>query len=148
VVVAVQETWQGRDLPVLEAIVQAADEHGFVDVRNLDVGGLDREAVKRAVVALVGEDPPFFTGVEGGAGGRYELIMGVTGHARRAAKAWPSPETLADRLIAELARAADSAEDEQTRSRLRRIAVWFGSAGRDVLVAAMGQAMAAGTLGA
>jgi hypothetical protein len=39
-VVAVQETWQGRDLPVLEAIVQAADEHGFVDVRNLDVGGL------------------------------------------------------------------------------------------------------------
>lgn len=145
---AVQDTWGSRDLPVLEAIVLASDERGYVDVRNLTVAGLDADNVKRAVVALAGEDPPFFTGTEGSAGGRYELIMGVTGHARRAVNAWPSPETLADRLIAELNRAADAAEDDETRGRLRRTASWFGSAGRDTLVAAMGQAMAAGAMGA
>jgi hypothetical protein len=75
------------------------------------------------------------------------MVMGVTGHARRAVRAWPSPVTLADRLIAELERAGEVAEDEETKTRLRRTAAWFGSAGRDILVAAVGQAMAARALG-
>lgn len=145
--VAVEDTWQNRDLPVLEAIVKASDQRGRVDVRNLDVPGLDRSEIRRAIVALVSEDPPYFTGTEGSAAGQHETIMGVTGHARRAVRAWPTAEALADRLLTELARAADAAEDEETRSRLQRTVAWFGSAGRDILVSAMGQAAAVGAMG-
>ena len=139
---AVQETWFSRDLPLLQAIVQEADRTGKpVDVRKLDIEGLDRADLKVAIRALAHEDPPFFTKIEGSMADRYESVISVTGYARRAAGTWPSVEVVAERLVEQLASAADDLEDEETRSRLKKTVKWLGSTGRGVLIAAVGQAL-------
>jgi hypothetical protein len=58
----------------------------------------------------------------------------ATAQARQAAGLWPTPESLADRLVAALAQAAERETNEERRGWLKRTAEWLGSAGRDVAV--------------
>lgn len=143
------ETWSTRDEPVLEAIVELLDAAArAVDPPELaERTGLDVESVRRAIIALAHEDPPFFTYSDFSAlNGPTDLrvIRNVTGHARRTVGAWPTPEMLADRLIAGIEQAANETDNEEEASRLRRTGQWFGAAGRDVLVNIISTAMTGG----
>jgi hypothetical protein len=62
------------------------------------------------------------------------LVGEPTGHARRAVGAWPTPESIADRLIGPLDEAADREPDPERKGWLRKAAAYLGNAGRDLAV--------------
>jgi hypothetical protein len=133
-----KDTWTDRDLPVLNAIVGMTEE-GADGIEPHEISsriGLPEDQVQRALQALADEHPPFFEASEATAAeGRIVLLVAnPTGYARRTVGAWPTAETLADRLTQALAKAADDEPDEEKRGWLRKTAAWFGSAGRDVAV--------------
>lgn len=130
-----ESTWESRDLPVLDAAVRYLDEHAgesFPQGYDLaEMTGLSNEDVTRALTALEHQyvriqktygDPKNWT------------VMAVYPGTREAVGQWPTPESLADRLVQAMAAAADQEPDEEKRGRLKTAASWFGNAGRDVLV--------------
>jgi hypothetical protein len=130
-----ESTWEPRDLPVLDAVVHYFEEHGgslrphVADIADLT--GISAEQVARAAQAL---DPAYLKlQMMGGGPGRY-IILGITDEARRAVGQWPSPEAVADRIVAELLEAANQEPDEGKRTKLRAAAETLGSFGRDLLV--------------
>jgi hypothetical protein len=146
----VQDTWTARDLPVLEAIVELADE-GSSQIRPnqiVDRTGLSSDLVMRALFALADDDPPHFTYVDGSSMGRRHIIAvkSPTGKARRAVGSWPTPEIMADRLIDALNQAAENEPDEARKGRLRQAASYIGSFGRDLLVEVMGSVISQGAV--
>lgn len=136
-VMPVDDTWANRDLPVLEAVVRWFDDADAGMMNWPDIvewSGLDEDSVKRALRALDSADPPYIN-VVGDASALYPTsLAGVTERARRAVGAWPTPERLADQLVAALNAAADAEDDPERSGWLRRTAAWFGTAGRDFAV--------------
>lgn len=133
-----EETWSPRDLPLLAAFVDLIDK-GATSVRPddlIDYTGFDAENVRRGMVALAHEDPPFFEYSNNASlvGDVLDSFRNPTGHARRTVGTWPTAENLADRIIAGLNEAAENSDDEEEASRLRRTGQWMGNAGRDVMV--------------
>lgn len=132
-----EDTWTNRDLPVLEAIVQMseADAAGFIDPAQIaQLCGLAESETQSALRALNGEVPPFVTDMRTSASGHIFLVGAPTGQARRAVGAWPTPESLADRLVRALDEAADREPDEERKGFLRKTASYLGNAGRDLAV--------------
>lgn len=128
------DTWTDRDAPVLQAIAELYDEQGEANEDEImERTGFDQTTVRRAVRALLGEDPPYFE-ASPSMDGDFGIIVNVTGHGRRAAGQWPTSERLADRITEAFAEVADHTDDEEQRSWLRRAGAWFGNAGRDVIV--------------
>jgi hypothetical protein len=129
-----EPTWQSRDLPVLDAIVQHFEKGGpdFPTVKHFaEATGLEVGEVYRAVMAL----SPTYLELSLSMGGEADTaIQGVTDAARRAVGQWPSPEEWADRIVRGLLDAADREPDQERRSRLRAVAEGLGDFGRDVLV--------------
>lgn len=130
-------TWETRDLPVLRAVVQIEDETGQ-PVEALQIGeatGLDDGAVQRALGALGREEPPFFDLIDDSslAGTHYFGAAGCTGHARRTVGSWPTPDNLADRIVAGLQDAADHAPTEEERGRARKLLDGATGVGKGVL---------------
>lgn len=119
-------TWETRDLPVLRAIVELSEEGvGNVPVESVaSRTGLDEETVRAAFLALEGEQPPFcrFSETQRLGGRRMDFARSPTGHARRTVGAWPTPENLADRIIAALVAEADREADPVRKSRLQHAA--------------------------
>ncbi len=62
------------------------------------------------------------------------MIGAPTGHARRAVGAWPTAETIADRLVSALDEAADREPDPERKGWLSKTAAYLGNAGRDLAV--------------
>ncbi len=94
------ETWTSRDLPVLTAIVEVFERTSRV-MRPDEIvqqSGLGADQVEAALRALEG-DPAFISKIERRASGGISLVGRPTGHARRAVGAWPTPESIADRLV-------------------------------------------------
>jgi hypothetical protein len=142
----VTSTWEDRDLPVLSAIVELSEtgDGGTILVDDLaSATGLDEAVVQKALQALADEYPPFFDYTDGSSmEGREILAVGSpTGHARRTVGAWPTPESLADRLVAALAQAADKEPDAEKRGWLKNAALYLASAGRDIAVDVAGAAL-------
>jgi hypothetical protein len=130
-----ESTWETRDLPVLDAVVRYFDEHDGPEIP--DVGtfakltGMEPDQVARAVRAL----SPRFLRIQMTMGGiMHAAIMGVTDDARLAVGQWPTPESVADRIVAALLEAADREPDERKRTKLRAAAETLGSFGRDLLI--------------
>ena len=125
------ETWTRRDLPVLTAIVEVFERTGRVMRPNeiVEQSGLDADQVETALRALEGEDPPFITKLERRASGGISLVGRPTGHARRAVGAWPTPEGIADGLVAALDEAADREPDPERKGWLHKTAAYLGNAG-------------------
>jgi hypothetical protein len=132
-----KSTWESRDLPVLDAVVDHFDEHGargelptaayFAERTGLDVAQVDR-----AVKAL---SPTYLQAVESlSEGPGHIAVSGITDAARRAVGQWPSPEVWADDIIRALLEAAERESDPERRSRLRATAEGLAGFGRDVLV--------------
>jgi len=130
-------TWETRDLPVLRAIIEASDEGtwqiGVDEIMSRTC--FDGETVQRALMALAGEQPPFFTYTDGSTmvGSFIVGVSNPTGHARRTVGTWPTAETWADRLIKALNEAADAEPDPERKGKLRRAAEAVGSLGGQVL---------------
>lgn len=143
-----QDTWATRDLPVLEAVVELFDD-GEWRVSGAQIAertGLAEDVVQRAFFALVNEDPPLFKYIDTSSlvGPEIGWVYEPSGEARRRVGAWPTPESLADRLVQAMERAADSEPDEEKRSKLRHTASYLSSVGRDVLVEVIGSVIARG----
>lgn len=127
------DTWHNRDLPVLDAAVTGVDEDQFVDDSTIvRATGLSEEDVQRALRALASDNLIKHGPVL--ADGSITLVTGVSGRARRAVGAWPTPETAADRMIAALEQIAANTDDEDTRSRVRKILEGLGGSGRQIAV--------------
>lgn len=131
-----RDTWSDRDLPVLNAIVETFEESGpglspeQITART----GLDARTVQLALTALESEQPPFLSQLERVMSGHVVFIGAPTGHARRAVGAWPTAETIADRLVGALDEAAEREPDEERKGFLRKAAAYLGNAGRDLAV--------------
>lgn len=129
-------TWDVRDFRVLEAIVQIAEGTGTDSVTAAQIAShtdLDDKTVQAALRALSSEDPPFFT-PQGTWGSGILRASNPTGHARRAVGAWPTAESLSDQLIAKLESAANDEADDGKKSKLKQLAEFFATGGRDLLV--------------
>lgn len=64
----------------------------------------------------------------GAQGWRVERVFG---RAMQVVGAWPTPDSLAERILSELRTAADEADDEPTRSRLRTALAVLGQGAVD-----------------
>lgn len=130
-----ESTWEQRDLPVLDAIVRYFDEDDSAEIPDVEtfaeITGMDPGQVGRAVRAL----SPRFVKTGPGLGGLTEVpIMGITDEARQVVGQWPTPESVADRIVAALLEAADREPDERKRTKLRAAADALGGFSRDLLV--------------
>lgn len=130
-----ESTWERRDLPILEAVVRLFDERPdvvSVTIKGIaDLTGMQPIEVYAAAKAL---SPTYLTLQEMMAPPEHHRIRGVTDSARRAVGQWPSPEAVADRIVAALLEAADQEPDERKRTKLRAAAETLGSFGRDLLI--------------
>ena len=144
----VQDTWATRDLPVLKAVVELFDggEWRVGGAQVAERTGLAEDVVQRAFFALANEDPPLFKYIDTSslAGPEIGWVYEPSGEARRRVGAWPTPESLADRLVQAMDQVAESEPDEEKRSKLRNAAVYLGSAGRDMLVQVAATAVSRG----
>jgi hypothetical protein len=135
------DTWTDRDLPVLMALVEQFDDPAVDQVRPAEVvalTGLDEDAVLRALTALCEARPAYLDCITLGEQRAPAIITGISAMARQAVGAWPSPETVVDRLVEALTRAAEQEQDPERRSRLQQTALWLGGALRDVAVQVAG----------
>jgi hypothetical protein len=144
-----ESTWESRDLPVLETIVRLYDETGSSpDPSEISEAlGLEGGEVQRALRALEHEQPSFVTRFDKVLTSRIVGIGAPTGHARRVVGAWPTPEGLADRIIAALNEAANNETDETKKGKLRRAAEAVAGVGRDILTDVTAQVITKGMYG-
>ncbi|GAA1691942.1 hypothetical protein GCM10009745_41660 [Kribbella yunnanensis] len=144
-----ESTWESRDLPVLEAIVRLYEETGtLMSPSRIGVtAGVPESDVQKALRALQHNDPPYITKLSKQGNGDVYLVGAPTGHARRTVGAWPTPDALADRIIAALNEAADNEPDEVKKGKLRRAAEAVAGVGRDILTDVTAQVITKGMYG-
>lgn len=130
-------TWETRDYRVLLAAAEMLDRTGGGPVEVTDLSSrtnLSEEDVIRAVVALDQGDY-IHARVERGMGGGLPWVIatGLTDRGRRAVGLWPSSDS-GEALVAALFLAAEQAQSQEDKSRLRRAAESLGGVGRDLMV--------------
>jgi DNA-binding PadR family transcriptional regulator len=141
----VPDYWATRDLPVLTSIVRRVEATGVANKSDIQSDtGLDDSTLDRSIRALQ-EDGYCETYFEGG--GNFG-VMSITGRARRTVGAWPSPESLVERLTTALRQQLADAPTEEQKTRVRKALEIVTGVTREVLVNAAGSALgqAAGTL--
>jgi hypothetical protein len=136
----------GPDVPFIwpqdHTVLRSATAHVITDdfctLEQLTADtGLTETEVDRSVRRL--RDNGYLTANFYG-GGDLDIST-ITGNGLTAAGAWPSPETLADRLLAAVEAGMANASTEDERSRWRKLRDGLASAGRDVVVGAAGGAL-------
>jgi hypothetical protein len=139
----VEPTWDRYDRPVLGAVIRYIEDHHFrLMPQAYDLAPqLDMEAedVGKALLRLNGE---YLKTVAVGGGLSQVLVEKVHSDARRAVGQWPSPEEIAEDLVARLQAAADVEPDPGKRSKLRQTAAFLGSGGKDLLIGVLGSVIA------
>jgi hypothetical protein len=132
---AVPPTWEDRDLPVLRAVVEIYEQTmTLVSVSQIEeFTGFSQGDVQRAVRALADSKEDFFE-ADLEFDGTTMKVKPPTGAARRAAGNWPTPDALADRLVAAFNQAADEAATLEQRSKLKELGLWAAGAGRALVV--------------
>ncbi|WP_205874434.1 hypothetical protein [Mycobacterium camsae] len=137
-----EDTWANRDLPVLQAVVQIYEETGRHLTRARDIArktGFDEDTTQRALRAL--QTVPFFEKGPTAMGGQVIAVGPPIGTAYQVAGAWPTPESMVERLIAAFEAAANDEQlDEPERTRARKILDGLLSGGSKIAIAALGSA--------
>jgi hypothetical protein len=142
-----EATWENRDLPVLDAAVQFLEDPerrgSLPEASDLaEVTGLTIDDVGRALNALGDE----YLQVEKTLGGyAHWAVSRVYPSGRRAVGQWPTPENLAERIVATLEQAAENEPDEERRSRLQQAASVLGSGARDLFIGVLASVIARGS---
>lgn len=131
--------WETEHGPTLAAVVHELDasEHPVTLRDVMARTGLDASTVFRAMRALEHDDlvewnpssPP-----------ESSRTTRASGDARRIVGTWPSAENMADRLLAELLRLSETADDVATKGLAKRSAEALGGFSRDTLIALIGAA--------
>lgn len=132
-----EETWNSRDLPVLDAVVTLLDESpgGMLLGRAIaERTAMDDRTVESALYAL---SPTYVIlgrqmAAEGGVD--LQVIDSVTAEARRTVGQWPIAESLVDQLAAGLRGAAEHENDPDQKQRLGDIARGLGGAAKSVAI--------------
>ncbi len=134
----VDDTWTAYELPILAYLVERFESADTHDVQVAEIAqtlNLSPADVGRSLRKLADAAPPYVKAFAPAAEFRDpDMIYDVTERARRAVGQWPTPESVADRLVAVLSEAAEREPDDERRGFLRRTAAWFGGAGRDFAV--------------
>lgn len=128
-----QDTWAGRERPLLEAIAAGEAEH-VRDVNTewmIDRTGLTPEDVAAGLAALL--DAEYIDAIDAGGGDdvSFYLRLKLRERGRRDVGTWPSEDSFTGLLDA-LDVAAENATDEETTSRLRRARDAVAGIGREV----------------
>ena len=129
-------TWAGRDLPVLDAIVKYLDEAaGALHPQLRDIAELTNlEVIEVGKAALALEsDHLVELGKSMGGHGAWS-VKSVSGEARRLVGQWPTAEQFVDEIAQRLQTAADEEPDPERRGRLRELASSAGDVARNVFV--------------
>lgn len=119
-----EDTWTGRDLPVLDAVVSQMDEvnktGGWPDGADIAKNtGLEVLDVAAALDALEGE----YLDLQRTAGDPSAwFVTGVSSAARRVVGQWPTGESLIERLAAGIGEAAEREADPKRKERLLVVA--------------------------
>jgi len=130
----VEDTWAGRDLPVLDATVSMLEDSYMVTVSDIaDRTGLQLPEVARSLEAL---DPTYvdFRKTETGGDPRFWYVLKATPEARREVGQWPTPQSLITRLAEGLSAAAEQEGDPDRKSLLTHTAGLLGDSLRDVAI--------------
>jgi hypothetical protein len=142
----VEDTWAGRDLLFLRELVDQLQLTPSTDITAQGVGtalSWDDRATLAAFQNL--RRGGYLHEVAGaprrGGDTAVDRPLDVTEKALRAVGAWPTPETALDRIIAALEAIAENTDDEDTRTRARRILAGFAGAGRQIGIAVAGAAI-------
>lgn len=137
------DTWHSRDLPVLREVVRQYDATmRAVRVEDIEKATrLSEDDVQRAGIALSAAG---LVDIKGAMQKKVLLFGGVTAEARRAAGAWPSAESIADRLLIELRDIAEYGSSEVEKTKARKALDGLGGFSRDVLVGVIGAAAGVG----
>ena len=129
-----EDTWASRDFPVLEAIVRLLDQ-GAPVVRVCDISddtGLDPKDVDRAITALTGPYVVRYNHMSSGGDPNPWWVGKVSASARRVVGQWPTPQSIVDRFARAFDAAAEAEPDAEKKGRLRQVADFFTSTGREV----------------
>jgi hypothetical protein len=140
-----QPTWESLDRPVLAAAVQYVEDHDWrkwPQAYDLaPVVGATPEDVGKALLRLNGE----YIEASVPLGGLTQVCVDkILGSARRAIGQWPTPESLAERIVEELTTAADAEPDAKNRDKLKQTAVFLGSSGKDLFINILASVIAKG----
>jgi hypothetical protein len=133
------QTWNVRELPALEAIVEYFDDPdsggvGLTRRRAAELASMDEDTFRRALVKLAKADPPFLNLVTVAEDLVPIRITGVTERALIATGQWPSPEGLVADLVESLEQAALAEQEPERKSKLRAAANILGGVAKDVAV--------------
>lgn len=137
--------WFARDLPVLKVVVEHIDENGPLnDIRVIeDRAGLERREVERALRSL-NDSGEFLVKASRTAmrhpdktPGESWYIHAVTGQAKREAGCWPTSQALAEDLIAQLEKQAETETDPEKKSRIKGFIKGTSQAGREIAIDVM-----------
>jgi hypothetical protein len=122
------DTWYSRDRPVLAEILrQMEGKPGAASPGDIQAElGLSKEQYWLAIQAL---DAEGFVDASLGPNGP---IMNVSADARRELGAWPTPENLADRIVAGLEAAAQAEKEPERKRALQSAASTVKSVGVDL----------------
>lgn len=135
-----RDTWLRWDLPVLTAVIDGmqADRHTRT-VSPAEIvrrTGFTNDEVADALDRLGNSSPAYVDGPRL-ASGAFQYINQVTAAAREKVGQWPTPETLADQIVAALLQAAEDETDTVQEGKLRRVAEAVSDAGKMVIVGAL-----------
>jgi hypothetical protein len=127
-----EDTWASRERPVLDAVVRLLETKPEVLATAIAAEtGFEVDVVGRSLLALEGV---YITKIAKPWGYHPEAwrVSGVTPDARRAVGQWPTPESLVDRLAEAFGNAADDEPDPERKGRIRQVAGFLSTTGRDV----------------
>lgn len=127
------DAWVSRDLPVLREAARIVDaDANFAGARFHEVAeatGLHVDDVLLAARALESAGLVELRLVMPAKAGRF---VRISAEARRDVGLWPSPETGLDRMIAALEAIAENTDDDDTRTRARKILDALTGAGKTI----------------
>ncbi len=134
----VPDTWTTRALPFLRSAVARFETYGEATSEEIAADtGLGYRLLHETAFRLRDEG---FLEFSSHGGGSFD-VTGVTERGLTEVGAWPSPESLVERLLAALEKLAEEAPTEDDRSRAQRSFDFLQSLGRDVLTNAAGSAL-------
>jgi hypothetical protein len=134
------DRWASRDLPVLKSIVRRLDgRRAVIQARDVtEDTGLTAAEATAAVMNL--RRGSYVIAREVWAE-RDFMVTDITDKALYAAEVWPTEEMALDRMIAALETIAANTDDEDTRSRARRVLDGLADSGRQIGIAVAGAAI-------
>lgn len=134
----VPDTWSTRALPLLRSAVARFETYGEATSEEIAADtGLGYRLLHETAFRLRDEG---FLDIYFEGGGSFH-ITGITERGLTEVGAWPTPESLVERLLAALEEQANAAPTEQERSRARRTLDALKGIGLDVLTNAAGSAL-------